>query len=120
MLYGLSVGDAKRKIGSRKMASYASYRDKYEGLVGLARAKGLRVRLVKDRVTRDYIGMNPMAAKAIGFKIAPNTIEIDNNLTWKEKCHTLNHELIEYDLMKKKGWPYWKAHKKALKLEKKL
>ena len=96
-----------------------NYKAKYKQLVAEAHKKGLHVSHVKDKATRDFVGMNPQAAKAFGFKVRTNTIMIDKNLNLRDKCLTLNHELIEVDLMKK-GMKYWPAHKRALKLERKL
>lgn len=96
-----------------------NYKERYNHLVAEAHKKGLRVHTVRDAKTRDFVGMNSQAAKAFGLKMRPNTIQIDKNLNLKEKCHTLRHEIVEFGLMKK-GMKYWPAHKRALRLEKKL
>jgi len=80
---------------------------------------GLQYRTVPDKLTRDFVGMNPEAAKSFGYNIPKNTIHVDNNLTIKTKRHTLAHEIVEYLLMKHKGLDYWDAHKIALKWERK-
>ena len=91
----------------------------YKKLVAKSRSKGVKVTSVKDRTTRDYVGMNDLAAKKMGFPMKSKTIYIDRNLPYRVKCHTLNHEQIERDLMSK-GDSYWTAHKKALKREKRM
>jgi hypothetical protein len=90
----------------------------FNGQLMTARRRGYHVRQVPAKIMKDYIGMNPEAAKSIGFPIPENTIYIDKNLSEEAKYHTLKHENIETDLMKNKGWPYWRAHKRALELEK--
>ncbi len=96
-----------------------NYKSAYGRLVARAHRMGLHVITVKDRKTRDFVGMNPYAAKAFGLKMKPRTIWIDGNMNLKDKCYTLNHELIEYDLMKR-GMKYWPAHNIALEKEKRL
>jgi len=91
----------------------------YNQLVKKAHDQGLSVRQVKNRVTRDYVGMNSRAARSLGFKMPPKTIYIDKDLPLSTKVTTLNHEIIEVNLMKK-GDSYWTAHKKALRRERKL
>ena len=95
---------------------FGNYREQYKELVGLAHRKGLHVRLVEDKATRDFVGMNYEAAKAFGYNIPDKTIYIDKNLDWGTKCHTLRHELVEIGFMEH-GDRYWAAHKKALKRE---
>ena len=96
-------------------------RDKaaYNRLVKVAHKQGLCVRQVRNRVTRDYVGMNSKAAKSLGFKMPPKTIYIDKDLPLSTKVTTLNHEIIEVGLMRK-GDSYWAAHKKALKRERRF
>jgi len=97
-----------------------NYKVIYKGLIRKAHREGLSVRAVNTKVTRDFVGMNPYAAKELGIKKFPaNMIWIDNDLNYRDKCITLNHEIIEYMLMKR-GWRYWTAHKRALKLERRL
>jgi len=96
-----------------------NYKESYKSLVKVAHSKGLKVTGVKDRTTKDYVGMNDLAARKLGYKIRKKTIYVDKNLNYKVKAHTLNHEIIERDRMSK-GDSYWVAHKKALKLEKRL
>jgi len=95
------------------------YRDKFRKLVEEAKDRDLRVKIVKDIYTHDFVGMNPEAAKVLDFKCPSNTIVIDSNLDWREKCHTLKHEIVEYDLMKR-GMSYGRAHRRALKLEREV
>jgi len=96
-----------------------SYKRTYGLLIAQAHAKGLHVITVKDKKTRDFVGMNSLAAKSFGLKMKPRTVWIDGNMNLKEKCHTLKHELVEYSLMRK-GMKYWPAHNIALKEERKL
>ena len=92
------------------------YKEEYAGLIRKCVSCGLRVKEVGDRTTRDYVGMNDMAGKAMGFKIPDKTIYIDNNMSMAGKVHTLRHEMIERKLMKD-GKNYWEAHKEALRGE---
>ena len=92
------------------------YKDLFVGLVKAAHKRGLHVRIVKDRITKDFVGMNYKAARAFGYHMPTKTIYIDKQLPWSAKYHTLKHELAEIELMEK-GKPYWAAHRKALKLE---
>ena len=96
-------------------------RDKaaYNRLVQVAHDQGFCVRQVRNRVTRDYTGMNSKAAKSLGFKMPPKMIYIDKDLPLSTKVTTLNHEIIEVNLMRK-GDSYWTAHKKALRRERRL
>lgn len=96
---------------------YGRYRDKFEELVALANRQGFRVEFVPDKVTYDFVGMNPEAASDIGFSCPKDTIQIDNNLNWKERYHTLKHELIELNVMSKTGCKYGPAHVFALEHE---
>ena len=98
------------------MASYGDYREKFYELVRLAHRRGLHVRLVEDKVTKDFVGMNFEAAQAFGYSMPDRTIYIDKNLPWSTKYHTLKHELIEISFMES-GEPYWEAHVKALRME---
>ena len=98
----------------------SSYKSKFRKLVKRANNIGLCVKLVPDKETYDYVGMNPEAAKMLDFPCPRNTIMIDNNMTWRDKCYTLNHEIIEYELMSNKNCTYGDAHRAALKLERKI
>jgi len=90
--------------------------ERYKALKQTCRKQGISVRKVPDNKTKDYVGMNDLAAKPLGYKMAKKTIYIDKNLSTRAKAHTLNHEMIERDLMRK-GKTYWQAHKVALKKE---
>ncbi len=95
-----------------------NYREAYQNLKQKCTGSGIKVEEVCDSKTKDFVGMNPEAAKAFGYKgIGKNTIYIDNWLDNKAKYHTLKHELIEMKLMDG-GKKYWAAHKIALKREK--
>ena len=97
-----------------------NYKAIYRELIRKAHRKGLCVKAVNTKVTRDFVGMNPYAAKEFGIKrFSANMIWIDSDLNYRDKCVTLNHEIIEFGLMKR-GWRYWTAHKGALKLERRL
>lgn len=82
--------------------SWSKYKKWLQELVVCVKDRGIKVRFVKDYVTRElfFVGMNDEAAKAIGFAMSGDTIYIDNNLSYKAKCHTLRHELEEGGLMK--------------------
>ncbi len=95
-------------MGKNKWAS------KLNRLIEECHQQGITVKFVPDAKTRDYIGMNPEAAKDMGFRIPPKTIYIDRNLSIEDKYHVLKHEMIEYGLMQGKNYTYWKAHCYAL------
>ncbi len=84
--------------------------------VGKAEEEGFKVKFVPSHTLLDYAGMNPRAAKAMGFKMPGGYIYIDKGLSVGEKCETIEHELHEEDLMGK-GRKYWSAHEKALRVE---
>jgi hypothetical protein len=78
----------------------------------------IKVEEVPTSRLKDYAAMNPNAARKIGYpKMKKNTIFIDRNLSSRTKYRTLHHEMIEMNLMEKKHYLYWKAHKIALRLE---
>ena len=85
--------------------------------VAKCKAQGLTVQFVPDKRTADYIGMNDKVGKKLGFRIKGKTLQVDNHLTLKEQRAVLAHERIERRLMAK-GYPYWKAHRQALREEK--
>jgi hypothetical protein len=91
-------------------------RKKLNDEIAKCKAQGLEVQFVPDKRTADYIGMNDKVGKKLGFRIKGKTLQVDNNLTLKEKRAVLAHERIERGLMAK-GSPYWKAHKEALRRE---
>jgi len=95
-------------------------RSQYLKLLNQCKNNKIKVKLVDSRKLLDYLGMNDEAAKKLGYRKLPNkTILIDKNLSVKTKKRTLKHELVEMNLMEKRHMPYWKAHAKALKAEKK-
>lgn len=70
-------------------------RPKLPQIISLARGQGYRVRRV-SRKLGPYAGMNPQAAKLLGFKGCPrNTLLIDKNQSERKQCQTLKHEIIE-------------------------
>ena len=78
----------------------------------------MKIRLVNKRVLKDYAGMNPMAARALGYKnIRKNEILVASDTTESQRHTIINHEVDEMQHMEK-GDDYWTAHKKALKSEK--
>lgn len=79
--------------------------------------EGIKVEYVKTKTTRDFVGMNPYAAKAMGYKMPKNVVKIDKQLSVGGRYHTLKHEYDEMHSMKK-GMKYWPAHVKALRSEK--
>jgi len=99
-----------------KMAKHSYYEQKFKELKDECKERGITVKLVNDYKTRDYLGMNPEAAKSIGYPIPNNTIYVDRQMNWRDRYGTLVHEVIEYKLMNK-GDSYWKAHCKALDAE---
>jgi hypothetical protein len=92
------------------------YRDALEDLQETCEKKGIKVEFVGDDVLQDYIGMNSEAAKAMGFKMPPNTIYVSKTLHAKIKYETLVHEMVEMGLMRE-GRKYWPSHLVALKKE---
>jgi len=97
------------------MVSAAS---RYKALLANCKVKGYKVRHVSSRVLKDYAGMNDEAARKLGFKrLKDKTILIDKRLPYKDRLRTLRHEIVEMNLMEKKRYSYWKAHKAALKAE---
>lgn len=82
--------------------------------------KGFRVRLVK-RIPKGYVGMNYYAARSlrIPFPYPKKTILVRRDLGKRARERTILHEKVEYELMKR-GLSYRKAHKIALKAEKKI
>lgn len=93
-----------------------AYREMYNYLKKDAKDAGVEVKLVSSKTLLDYAGMNSSVAERIGFEIPDDTIYIKKSLSWKERYHTLNHEMVEMGLMGG-GKKYWPAHKKALELE---
>lgn len=89
----------------------------WERLKTLAFKSGLKVELVSSRYLHDFIGMNPLAAKELGFRMPANKIWILKTLSAETQLHTLRHELIEYHHMMK-GDKYFQAHVFALEHEK--
>jgi hypothetical protein len=67
---------------------------------------------------KDYAGMNHEAGRVMGFSPnpRPDHILVSKKLTVLDKKKTVVHEKIEEGLMRR-GWPYWKAHKAALRAE---
>jgi hypothetical protein len=96
-----------------------NYKARFGKLVKSAKEQGLKVKVVKDEDTLDYVGMNDLAAKDFGLNIPDKTIYIDRSKDWGLMCRTLKHELDEREDMAK-GSSYWKAHSKALKTERRL
>ena len=87
------------------------------------RRKRVRYKVVgvKPQVLKDYAGMNYHAAQALDFRdvvMHPNIILVDKRLSQKRRKQVVRHEEVE-DCMMRKGLPYWRAHKYALKHEKK-
>jgi hypothetical protein len=82
-------------------------------LIDFAKHLGYTVKFVHRNELRDYAGMNPMAAKEIGFKMPNDEIWIDRGLNDQGERETIIHELIETFKMKG-GLKYWPAHKIAL------
>lgn len=93
-----------------------SYRH-YLAAKGVKTANGYRIKSVSSKVLKDYAGMNPYAAKQLGFRsIRPDEILVAKDLSSEKRRRTVNHELIEAGNMER-GMPYWDAHKVALREE---
>jgi hypothetical protein len=95
--------------------------EELDKLVQYAESNGFKV-VFDSKVLKDYAGMNPEAARAIGFPDidkdeSTREIIIDNSLPLETQVANLKHELVEYKLMKQ-GMQYWQAHELALKSEK--
>lgn len=72
----------------------------------------LPVKVVPDEKLKDYAGMNPEAAKVMGYPMEKPEIHVAASLTPEEKRQTVEHELVEMKAMKE-GRPYWQAHVEA-------
>lgn len=83
----------------------------------LSEKHGYKIRLVGSDKLADYAGMNPMAAKDLGFTMPDDEIWIDKNLSNEVKCETIRHELNDTARMQQ-GKDYWPAHCDSLKAEK--
>ena len=86
-------------------------------LVTYLEKSGMQVEFVGNKTLHDYAGMNPEAAKTMGWQNRGNEIQIDKNLPIKRQLDNLRHEIVEMDLMKS-GDSYADAHIVALQLEK--
>jgi len=96
------------------------YAKQIKYLTKICSAMGLNLEYVGHNILKDYVGMNSGAAAQIGFNMPNRTIYILRGLTDKIKFRTLSHELIEYKLIKERGYGYWKAHCIALQHEDKF
>jgi hypothetical protein len=86
-------------------------------LIKYAYAKGFKVSFVGKKVLHDYWGMNPEAANIMDFRnIKDKEIEVEKNLSLLNQKETLQHEIIERNLIFA-GMAYFPAHLIALKLE---
>lgn len=101
------------------MNSGYKYKDMLKTLLSKCKQHDIKVVFCKDKRTRDYIGMNPMAARAMGFPLrnGKRVILVDNNMSYQDKYETLKHELDEWARMQKNGGDYWEAHTRALERE---
>ena len=95
------------------------YKRGLEILLNRCEKEGIKVKFVKDDITKDFAAMNEYAGKAFGYPIPDDTIYIDKRMSIPAKYRTLKHELDEVHFMEK-GMKYWPAHCKALKLETKV
>lgn len=89
-----------------------------EKLVKYAKKQGIAVKFVDSKILKDYAGMNPEAAEAMGFPDydgdkQTKEILIDRTLPEETQTRNLKHELVEMRLMQK-GMKYWEAHEIAL------
>lgn len=95
--------------------------EELDKLVQYANNNDFRV-VFNSKVLKDYAGMNPEAARDIGFPDidkdeSTQEIIIDNSLPLETQVANLKHELVEVKLMRS-GMQYWQAHELALKSEK--
>lgn len=76
---------------------------------------------VKRKNIKGYWGMNRPASQELKIEVIPpkDTIYIDKSLKGRKKRQVIAHEVYEQEKMKK-GMKYRKAHKKALKFERKV
>jgi hypothetical protein len=89
-----------------------------KSLISYAHRKGFAVSFVGSKVLHDYAGMNPEAAKVMGYvDIQGKEIQIDKHQPLETQKRNLRHELVERGLMKA-GEKYYPAHLTALKIEK--
>lgn len=91
-------------------------RQKLNAEIAKCKAQGFTVKFVPDKRTADYIGMNDVVGKKLGFRIGKKTLMVDKNLSLTSKAQVLAHERRERNEMAK-GAPYWKAHRNALRKE---
>lgn len=78
--------------------------------------KGFQIEYREGLIDKDYVGMNYEAAHEKGLPFHhknKKTLEVDKNQSHRQRCITIHHEEIEYELMKK-GLPYKRAHRIAL------
>ena len=99
-----------------------TYKQRLDDLVKKCEERGLTVKFVADRHTRDYLGMNTNAARAMGYThcgrpMPSKTIFVDSHLSDKDKYSVLKHEVREMDLMANKNMKYFEAHRIALNEE---
>jgi len=74
------------------------------------------VELKGNRELHDYAGMNPEAARVMGWPDKDKAIELDKNQDEGVQVKNLVHETVEQEHMKK-GMSYHDAHVQALKAE---
>jgi hypothetical protein len=93
---------------------------KYSQLKNYCKSKKIKVKEVPTSRLKDFCAMNDEAARKMGYpKMKDRSVIIDKNVKSDTKYKTLKHELVEMRLMENKRYPYWKAHKIALKAESK-
>jgi hypothetical protein len=91
---------------------------KYSQLKNYCKSKKIKVKEVSSRTLSDFAGINDEVARKFGFrKMKDKSIFIDKNMKSDTKYRTLKHELVEMNLMEKKRYPYWKAHRIATRAE---
>ena len=88
-----------------------------EELIEHIEAKGYKVKFVSGKRMHDYLGMNPEAAKDMGWPCEKKTFLILATADTKTQLETLRHELIEFHQMKDNKKDYHEAHIVALKGE---
>ena len=98
--------------------SYRNCKDLPE-LLAWCKAHGIKITAAKNKL-HDFAAMNPVVAKKMGYKgIKDNELHIDESQPPDKIFTTIVHEFDETNDMKANKKPYWPAHVKALKREKK-
>jgi len=107
------LNDNRNGNGRRHVSKEQMFMEKYHDLADRARQKGLVVEFKSDKVLKDYLGMNWLVGKQLGFPIPDHCLYISDSASWKDKYETLVHELIEVKYMTRDD-TYWPGHCRAM------